>query len=48
MVFRTSQQEICSVRTIKNETALGLEAKSYMDKGALVPDEVTNGIVKSV
>ena len=31
---------------IKNETALGLEAKSYMDKGALVPDEVTNGIVK--
>jgi len=31
---------------IKNETALGLEAKSYMDKGDLVPDEVTNGIVK--
>ncbi len=30
----------------RNETALGLEAKSYMDKGALVPDEVTNGIVK--
>lgn len=29
-----------------NETALGMEAKSYMDKGALVPDEVTNGIVK--
>ena len=29
-----------------NETALGLEAKSYMDKGELVPDEVTNGIVK--
>lgn len=29
-----------------NETALGLEAKSYIDKGELVPDEVTNGIVK--
>ncbi|QIL45935.1 adenylate kinase [Vagococcus coleopterorum] len=31
---------------MKNETAMGLEAKSYIDKGALVPDEVTNGIVK--
>lgn len=31
---------------IKNETALGLKAKSFMDKGELVPDEVTNGIVK--
>ena len=26
---------------IKNETALGVMAKSYMDKGQLVPDEVT-------
>lgn len=26
---------------IKNETELGLSAKSYMDKGQLVPDEVT-------
>ena len=26
---------------IKNETQLGKLAKSYMDKGALVPDEVT-------
>lgn len=26
---------------IKNETELGLDAKSYIDKGALVPDEVT-------
>ncbi|MDO1499767.1 adenylate kinase [Winogradskyella maritima] len=26
---------------IKNETALGMLAKSYMDKGHLVPDEVT-------
>jgi len=24
---------------MKNETALGLEAKSYSDKGELVPDE---------
>lgn len=31
---------------MKNETAMGLEAKSYIDKGALVPDEVTNGIVR--
>lgn len=31
---------------IKNETALGLKAKGFMDKGELVPDEVTNGIVK--
>ncbi|WP_159722176.1 adenylate kinase [Enterococcus sp. CSURQ0835] len=31
---------------IKNETELGLKAKSFMDAGDLVPDEVTNGIVK--
>lgn len=31
---------------IKEETELGLKAKSYMDKGALVPDEVTIGIVR--
>ncbi|MEG0380343.1 MAG: adenylate kinase [Kurthia sp.] len=31
---------------INNSTELGLEAKSYMDKGALVPDEVTIGIVR--
>lgn len=28
------------------KTELGQQAKSYMDKGALVPDEVTCGIVK--
>lgn len=28
-------------------TALGLEAKSYMDKGLLVPDVVVNNMVKS-
>ena len=26
---------------LKNETELGKEAKSYMDKGELVPDEIT-------
>ncbi|MBQ9992649.1 MAG: adenylate kinase [Firmicutes bacterium] len=31
---------------IKNGTALGLEAKSYMDAGKLVPDELTVGIIK--
>lgn len=31
---------------VKAGTALGREAKSYMDKGALVPDSVTVGIVK--
>ena len=29
-----------------NQTEMGLWAKSYIDKGDLVPDEVTNGIVK--
>jgi adenylate kinase len=31
---------------MKEETELGMKAKSYMDKGALVPDEVTIGIVR--
>lgn len=31
---------------IKGETELGLKAKSYMDAGELVPDEVTIGIVR--
>lgn len=31
---------------ISQGTKLGLEAKSYMDKGNLVPDEVVNGLVK--
>lgn len=31
---------------MKEETELGLKAKSYMDKGELVPDEVTIGIVR--
>lgn len=29
-----------------NQTEMGRLAKSYIDKGELVPDEVTNGIVK--
>ncbi|GAA4723802.1 adenylate kinase [Brevibacillus fulvus] len=31
---------------VKNQTPLGLEAKSFMDKGLLVPDEVVIGIVR--
>ena len=31
---------------IANQTEMGVLAKSYIDKGDLVPDEVTNGIVK--
>lgn len=33
-------------KAIKDETDLSKEAKSYMDRGELVPDEVTVGIVK--
>ena len=32
---------------IKNETSLGKKAKNYIDKGELVPDEVTIGIVRN-
>lgn len=32
---------------IANRTALGLEAKSVMDKGQLVPDEVVIGMISS-
>ena len=31
---------------IKNQTQIGLLAKTYIDKGQLVPDEVTCNIVK--
>jgi adenylate kinase len=31
---------------VKNQTAMGLEAKRYMDAGELVPDSVVIGIVK--
>ena len=32
---------------IKGETELGMKAKSFMDKGELVPDEVTIGMLKA-
>lgn len=32
---------------VANETPLGLEAKKYMDQGALVPDEVVIGMISS-
>jgi len=31
---------------LNNETELGLEAKTYMDKGELVPDDVLIGLIK--
>ncbi len=33
---------------IKNKTELGIKAKSFMDKGELVPDSVTIGMVREV
>lgn len=32
---------------IGNETALGLQAKSFIDRGELVPDEVTIGMLRN-
>lgn len=32
---------------LQNKTALGLAAKSYMDQGQLVPDEVVIGMIRS-
>lgn len=32
---------------LKNETPLGVEARKYMDKGELVPDEVTIGMLSN-
>jgi adenylate kinase len=32
---------------IANKTALGLEAKSFMDRGELVPDEVVIGMIRT-
>ena len=31
---------------MRNETKVGLEAKKYIDNGMLVPDSVTNALVK--
>ena len=33
---------------VKNQTALGVKAKSYMDAGQLVPDEIVIGMVEEV
>ena len=33
-------------KNIKNKTSLGLEAKGFIDRGDLVPDEVTIGMVE--
>lgn len=33
---------------IKNKTDLGMKAKAYMDRGDLVPDEITVGMVEEV
>ena len=33
-------------KAVKDGTELGVQAKSYMDKGALVPDEVVIGIIR--
>jgi len=32
---------------VKKGTALGMKAKSYMDKGELVPDQLLNDLVRS-
>lgn len=34
-------------QSVKDETEIGLKAKSYMDKGLLVPDDVVIGIMES-
>lgn len=36
----------CLREAVKNGTQMGLKAKSFMDSGALVPDEVVIGIIK--
>lgn len=42
----TFQLEICLEKPISNATPVGIEAKSYIDQGKLVPDEVTDRMVK--
>jgi len=48
-----SQHQVAKISTgdllreaVRNETTLGLEAKSYMDQGKLVPDAVVIGLVR--
>ena len=33
-------------QAIKEETPLGLQAKAFTDQGNLVPDDITNGLVR--
>ena len=33
-------------KSVQNRTALGLQAKAFMDKGALVPDELVLGLIE--
>ena len=51
--FLSSEYKIPHISTgdifraaVREGTAMGLKAKSYMDKGALVPDEVVVGIIE--
>lgn len=51
--FITNDYKIKNISTgdilreaVKNKTTLGLTAKSYMDSGKLVPDEIVIGIVR--
>ena len=46
-IFHLSTGDIFR-KEMKEETELGILAKSFIDKGNLVPDEVTNEIIKSV
>ena len=41
------QPETCYGKKLAQKTPLGLEAKSFMDKGQLVPDEIVIGMVDS-
>lgn len=52
-VFLTERFDIPQISTgdmlraaVKHETPMGVKAKSFMDSGALVPDEVVIGIVR--
>ncbi len=41
-----SHQEIYSGRTLKNKTELGRQAQIFVDRGELVPDDITIGMVR--
>ena len=44
-IFLTSRQVIFSVRTSRTARSLGKKAKTYMDQGLLVPDELVVDLV---